>query len=145
MGFSITIQADGGGEMYISNGYADFSVGPLSKLARKYRHTGTYTDGGDFEVNIDNVDDLADALVEVQQDAEKALGDRVWNLKPDVLYSQDPQQYIREQILHNDGCYALILGRVFDYLFRQDCLEFDHNTKSGYRRKDGKKIVLRGS
>lgn len=131
--------------MYISNGYADFSVGPLSKLARKYRHTGTYTDGGDFEVNIDNVDDLADALVEVQQDAEKALGDRVWNLKPDVLYSQDPQQYIREQILHNDGCYALILGRVFDYLFRQDCLEFDHNTKSGYRRKDGKKIVLRGS
>lgn len=131
--------------MYISNGYADFSVGPLSKLARKYRHTGTYTDGGDFEVNIDNVDDLADALVEVQQDAEKALDDRVWNLKPDVLYSQDPQQYIREQILHNDGCYALILGRVFDYLFRQDCLEFDHNTKSGYRRKDGKKIVLRGS
>ena len=131
--------------MYISNGYADFSVGPLSKLARKYRHTGTYTDGGDFEVNIDNVDDLADALVEVQQDAEKALGDRVWNLKPDVLYSQDPQQYIREQILHNDGCYALILGRVFDYLFRQDCLKFDDNTKSGYRLKDGKKIILRGS
>ena len=144
MGFSITIQADGGGEMYISNGYADFSVGPLDKLARKYRHTGTY-DEDSFKVEIDNVDDLADALAETQQDAEKALGDRVWDLKPAAPYSQDPQQYIRLQLLDNDGCYALILGRVFDYLLRQDCLEFDHSTKSGYRLKDGKKIILRGS
>jgi hypothetical protein len=146
MGFSITIQADGGGEMYISNGYADFSVGPLSKLARKYRHTGTYNDGGDFEVNIDNVDDLADALAEVQQDAEEAIGSSVWNLKPNALYSQDPQQYVREQLLCNDGCYALVLGRVFDYLFRQKCLESDNSTtRSGFRLKDGKKIILRGS
>ena len=144
MGFVITIQADSGKRLYISNGYGDFSVGPLDKLACKYQDTGFY-DGESFEVKIDNVDDLADALAETQQDAEKALGDRVWNLKPDVLYSQDPQQYIREQILHDDGCYALVLGRVFDYLFRQDCLEFDHSTKSGYRLKDGKKIILRGS
>ena len=144
MGFMITIQANDGEDMVISNGYGDFSVGPLDKLAHKYRHTGTY-DEDSFKVEIDNVDDLADALAETQQDAEKALGDRVWNLKPDVLYSQDPQQYIREQILHDDGCYALVLGRVFDYLFRQDCLEFNHNTKSGYRLKDGKKIILRGS
>ena len=144
MGFSITIQADGGEELYISNGYGDFSVGPLDKLARKYRHTGTY-DEDSFKVEIDNVDDLADALAETQQDAEKALGDRVWNLKPNAPYSQDPQQYVRDQILHNDGCYALVLGRVFDYLFRQDCLKFDDNTKSGYRLKEGKKIILRGS
>lgn len=144
MGFSITIQVDENSTMYLSNGYGDFSVGPLNRLARKYQSTGFHNDD-DFEVKIDNVDDLADALAETQQNAEKALGDRVWNLKPDVLYGQDPQQYIREQILHDDGCYALILGRVFDYLFRQDCLEFDHNTKSGYRLKDGKKIILRGS
>ena len=144
MGFSITIQANDGGELYISNGYGDFSVGPLDKLARKYRHTGTY-DEDSFKVEIDNVDDLADALAETQQDAEKALGDRVWNLKPNAPYSQDPQQYVRDQILHDDGCYALILGRVFDYLFRQDCLKFDDSTKSGYRLKDGKKIILRGS
>lgn len=144
MGFSITIQADGGKELYISNGYGDFSVGPLDKLARKYRYTGTY-DEDSFKVEIDNVDDLADALAETQQIAEEAIGDRVWNLKPDVLYSQDPQQCIRLQLLFNDGCYALILGRVFDYLLRQDCLQFDHNTKSGYRLKDGKKIILRGS
>ena len=91
------------------------------------------------------MDDLADALAETQQNAEKALGNRVWDLKPAAPYSQDPQQYIRLQLLDNDGCYALVLGRVFDYLFRQDCLEFDHNTKSGYRLKDGKKIILRGS
>ena len=145
MGFSITIQADCGDEMYLSNGYADFSVGPLSKLARKYRHTGTCNDDGDFEVNIDNVDDLADALVEVQQDAEKAIGSSVWDLRPNASYGQDSQQYVREQLLCNDGCYALVLGRVFDYLFRQDCLKFDDNTKSGYRLKDGKKIILRGS
>lgn len=145
MGFNITIQADGEKELYISNGYGDFSVGPLIKLARKYRHTGTYNDGGDFEVNIDNVDDLADALAETQQIAEEVIGDGAWNLKPDVLYSQDPQQCIRLQLLSNEGCYALILGRVFDYLLRQDCLHFDHSTKSGYRLKDGKKIILRGS
>lgn len=145
MGFSITIQVSRKPELYISNGYGDFSVGPLDRLARKYQHTGTYDEDGCFKVAIDNIDDLADALAETQERAEEALGDRVWNLKPDVLYSQDPQQYIREQILHDDGCYALILGRVFDYLFRQDCLEFDHNTKSGYRLKDGKKIILRGS
>nr|DAS90144.1 MAG TPA: hypothetical protein [Caudoviricetes sp.] len=144
MGFSITIQVDENYSMYLSNGYGDFSVGPLDKLARKYRHTGTYNEDS-FKVEIDNVDDLADSLAETQQIAEEAIGDRVWNLKPDVLYSQDPQQYIREQILHDDGCYALVLGRVFDYLFKQDCLEFDHNTKSGYRLKDGKKIILRGS
>lgn len=144
MGFSITIQVDENYSMYLSNGYGDFSVGPLDKLARKYRHTGTYNEDS-FKVEIDNVDDLADSLAETQQIAEEAIGDRVWNLKPDVLYSQDPQQYIREQILHDDGCYALVLGRVFDYLFKQDCLEFDHNTKSGYRIKDGKKIILRGS
>ncbi len=144
MGFSITIQVDENSSMYLSNGYGDFSVGPLDKLARKYQSTGFYNDD-DFEVKIDNVDDLADALAETQEKAEEALGDRAWNLKPDALYSQDPQQYIREQILYDDGCYALILGRVFDYLFRQDCLEFDCNTKSGYRLKDGKKIILRGS
>ena len=118
--------------MVISNGYGDFSVGPLDKLAHKYRHTGTY-DEDSFKVEIDNVDDLADALAETQQIAEEVIGDRVWNLKLDVPYS------------HDDGCYALILGRVFDYLFRQDCLQFDYNTKSGYRLKDGKKIILRGS
>lgn len=145
MGFRISIQVNGGKELYISNGYEDFSVGPLSRLARKYRHTGTYDDqDGCFEVEIGNVDDLADALAEIQQIAEEKIGERVWNLKPDVLYSQDPQQYIREQILHDDGCYALVLGRVFDYLFRQNCLQFDHSTKSGYRLKDGKKIILRG-
>ena len=144
MGFSITIQVGSKPRLYISNGYGDFSVGPLDKLAHKYRHTGTY-DEDSFKVEIDNVDDLADALAETQQNAEKALGDRVWNLKPNAPYSQDPQQYVRDQILHDDGCYALILGRVFDYLFRQDCLKFDDNTKSGYRLKDGKKIILRGS
>lgn len=113
----------------------------ILKIAEAHRIQVTLDDGR-YEIVLD---DLADALAETQQDAEKALGDRVWNLRPDVLYSQDPQQYIREQILHDDGCYALILGRVFDYLFRQDCLEFDHNTKSGYRLKDGKKIILRGS
>jgi hypothetical protein len=76
MGFSITIQADGGKELYISNGYGDFSVGPLDKLARKYRYTGTY-DEDSFKVEIDNVDDLADALAETQQIAEEAIGDRV--------------------------------------------------------------------
>lgn len=146
MGFRITIQADGGKELYISNGYGDFSVGPLDKLARKYRHTGTYDDqDGCFEVEIPNIDDLADALAETQQDAEKALGDRVWNLKPNVLYSQDPQQYVREQILHDDGCYALVLGQVFNYLFEQSCLRLDSTTRSGFRLKDGKKIILRGS
>ena len=144
MGFSITIQVGRKPRLYISNGYGDFSVGPLDKLAHKYRHTGTY-DEDSFKVEIDNVDDLTDALAETQQNAEKALGDRVWNLKPNAPYSQDPQQYVRDQILHDDGCYALILGRVFDYLFRQDCLKFDDNTKSGYRLKDGKKIILRGS
>ena len=144
MGFSITIQVGRKPRLYISNGYGDCSVGPLDKLAHKYRHTGTY-DEDSFKVEIDNVDDLADALAETQQNAEKALGNRVWDLKPAAPYSQDPQQYIRLQLLDNDGCYALVLGRVFDYLFRQDCLEFDHNTKSGYRLKDGKKIILRGS
>ena len=37
MGFMITIRVDSGKELYISNGYGDFSVGPLDKLARKYR------------------------------------------------------------------------------------------------------------
>lgn len=144
MGFMITIRVDSGKELYISNGYGDFSVGPLDKLAHKYRHTGTY-DEDSFKVEIDNVDDLADALAETQQDAEKALGDRVWNLKPNAPYSQDPQQYVRDQILHDDGCYALVLGRVFNYLFEQDCLRFNSTTKSGFRLKEGKKIVLRGS
>ena len=144
MGFSITIQVGRKPRLYISNGYGDFSVGPLDKLAHKYRHTGTY-DEDSFKVEIDNVDDLADALAETQQIAEEVIGDGAWNLKPDVLYSQDPQQCIRLQLLSNEGCYALILGRVFDYLLRQDCLHFDHSTKSGYRLKDGKKIILRGS
>lgn len=144
MGFGITVQVDENPELCISTGYGDFSVGPLDKLAHKYRHTGTY-DEDSFKVEIDNVDDLADALAEAQQNTEKALGDRAWNLKPNAPYSQDPQQYVRDQILLDDGCYALILGRVFDYLFRQDCLKFDDNTKSGYRLKDGKKIILRGS
>lgn len=143
MGFMITIRADNREDMIISSGYGDFSVGPFDKLARKYRHTGTY-DEDSFKVEVDNVDDLADALAETQQIAEEVIGDRVWNLRPDVLYSQDPQQYVRLQLLHNDGCYALILGRVFDYLLRQGCLEFDDNTKSGYRLKDGKKIILSG-
>lgn len=146
MGFSITIQADGGGEMYISNGYGDFSVGPLDKLARKYRHTGTYDDqDGCFEVEVDNVDDLADALAEIQQIAEEKIGERVWNLKPDISYDQDSKQYVADQIGLDDGCYALVLGQVFNYLFEQNCLRFDGTTRSGFRLKEDKKIVLRGS
>jgi hypothetical protein len=146
MGFRITIQADGGKELYISNSYGDFSVGPLDKLARKYRHAGTYDDqDGCFEVEIGNVDDLADALAEIQQIAEEKIGDRMWNLKPDIPYSQDSKQYVADQIGLDDGCYALVVGRVFNYLFEQSCLRLDGTTKSGFRLKDGKKIVLRGS
>lgn len=146
MGFRITIQADGGKELYISDGYGDFLVGPLDKLARKYRQTGTYDDqDGCFEVEIDNVDDLADALAEVQQIAEEKIGDRMWNLKPDIPYSQDSKQCVADQIGLDDGCYALVVGRVFNYLFEQSCLRFDGTTKSGFKLKDGKKIILRGS
>ena len=146
MGFRITIQVDGGKELYISNGYGDFSVGPLGRLARKYRHTGTYDDqDGCFEVEIPNVDDLADALAEIQQIAEEKIGERVWNLKPDISYDQDSKQYVADQIGLDDGCYALVLGQVFNYLFEQSCLRFDGTTKSGFRLKDGKKIILRGS
>jgi hypothetical protein len=145
MGFSITIQANDGGELYISNGYGDFSVGPLDKLARKYRHTGTYDDqDGDFEVEIDNVDDLADALAEIQQIAEEKIGDRIWNLKPDISYGQDPKQYVADQIGLDDSCYALLTGRVFSYLFQQRCLRLDSTTKSGFRLKEGRKIILSG-
>ena len=145
MGFVITIQADSGKKLYISNGYGDFSVGPLDKLARKYRHTGAYDDqDGDFEVEIGNVDDLADVLAEVQQIAEEKIGDRMWNLKPDISYDQDSKQYVADQIGLDDGCYALVLGQVFNYLFEQDCLRLDSTTKSGFRLKDGKKIILRG-
>lgn len=146
MGFRITIQAEGGKDLYISNGYGDFSVGPLDKLARKYRHTGTYDDqDGCFEVEVGNVDDLADALAEIQQIAEEKVGERVWNLKPDILYDQDPKQYVADQIGLDDGCYALVLGQVFNYLFEQSCLRLDSTAKSGFRLKDGKKIILRGS
>lgn len=146
MGFRIKIQADGGKELYISNGYGDFSVGPLDKLARKYRHTGAYDDqDGYFEVEIPNVDDLADALAEIQRIAEEKIGERVWNLKPNISYGQDSKQYVADQIGLDDGCYALVLGRVFNYLFEQDCLRLDGTTKSGFRLKDGKKIILRGS
>lgn len=146
MGFRITVQADGGKELYISNGYGDFSVVPLDKLARKYRHTGTYDDqDGCFEVEVDNVDDLADALAEIQQIAEEKIGERVWNLKPDIPYDQDSKQYVADQIGLDDGCYALVLGQVFNYLFEQSCLRFDGTTRSGFKLKDGKKIVLRGS
>lgn len=146
MGFRISIQAGGGKGLYISNGYGDFSVGPLDKLARKYRHTGTYDDqDGCFEVEIDNVDDLADALAEIQQIAEEKVGERVWNLKPDIPYSQDPKRYVADQIGLDDGCYALVVGSVFNYLFEQSCLRLDSTTKSGFRLKDGKKIILRGS
>ena len=146
MGFRISIQADGGKELYISNGYGDFSVGPLDKLARKYRHTGTYDNQDDyFEVEVGNVDDLADALAEIQQIAEEKIGDRMWNLKPDISYDQDSKRYVANQIGLDDGCYALVLGQVFNYLFEQSCLRLDSTTKSGFRLKDGKKIVLRGS
>lgn len=146
MGFRITIQADDGKELYISNGYGDFSVGPLDKLARKYRHTGTYDDqDGCFKVEIPNVDDLADALAEIQQIAEEKLGSRVWNLKSDIPYDQDSKQYVADQIGLDDGCYALVLGRVFNYLFEQRCLQFNNTTRSGFKLKDGKKIILRGS
>ena len=84
MGFSITIQVDENSGMYLSNGYGDFSVGPLGRLARKYQSTGFHNDD-DFEVKIDNVDDLADALAETQEKAEKAIVDRGCNLKPDTL------------------------------------------------------------
>lgn len=144
MGFSITIQVDENPELCISNGYGDFSVGPLDKLARKYRQTGTYDDDGGFEVNIDNVDDLADALAEIQQITEEKLGDRVWDLKPNTSYDQDPKRYVADQIGLDDGCYALVLGRVFSYLFEQRCLRLDNTAKSGFRLKDGKKIILRG-
>ena len=146
MGFRITIQADGGKNLYISNGYGDFSVGPLDKLARKYRHAGTYDDqDGCFEVEIGNVDDLADALAEIQQIAEEKVGERVWNLKPDISYEQDPKRYVADQIGLDYSCYALVLGQVFNYLFEQSCLRFDSNTRSGFRLKEGKKIILRGS
>jgi hypothetical protein len=145
MGFRITIQADDGKRLYISNGYGDFSVGPLDKLARKYRHTGTYDDqDGCFEVEIGNVDDLADALAEIQQIAEEKIGDRMWNLKPDISYYKDPKQYVADQIGLDDGCYALVVGRVFNYLFEQSYLRLDSTTRSGFRLKDGKKIILSG-
>lgn len=146
MGFTITIQADDGKELYISDGYGDFLVGPLDKLARKYLHTGTYDDqDGDFEVEIDNVDDLADALAEIQQIAEEKIGDRVWNLKPNISYEQDPKRYVADQISLDDSCYALVLGQVFNYLFEQSCLRLDSTTRSGFRLKEGRKIILRGS
>lgn len=146
MGFSITIQADGGKSLYISNGYGDFSVGPLDKLARKYWHTGTYDDqDGCFEVEIGNVDDLADALAEIQQIAEEKIGERAWNLKPDISYDEDSKRYVADQIGLDDACYALVLGRVFNYLFEQSCLRLDSTTKSGFRLKDGKKIILKSS
>ena len=145
MGFRISIQADGGKELYISNGYGDFSVGPLDKLARKYRHTGTYDDqDGCFEVEIGNVDDLADALAEIQQIAEEKVGERIWNLKPGISYEQDPKQYVAGQIGLDDSCYALVLGQVFNYLFEQSSLRLDSTTRSGFRLKDGKKIILSG-
>ena len=141
MGFRITIQADGGKELYISNGYGDFSVGPLDKLARKYRHTGTYDDqDGCFEVEIGNVDDLADAFAEIQQIAEEKIGERVWNLKPDISYDQDSKQYVADQIGLDDGCYALVLGQVFNYLFEQSCLRLDGTTKSGFRLKTVRRL-----
>jgi len=146
MGFRISIQAGDEKELYISNGYGDFSVGPLDKLARKYRHTGTYDDqDGCFEVEISNVDDLADALAEVQQIAEEKVGERIWNLKPDISYDQDSKQYVADQIGLDDGCYALVLGQVFNYLFGQSCLRLDSTTRSGFRLKEGRKIILRGS
>ena len=93
----ITIKVDGSKELYISNGYGDFSVGPLDKLARKYRHTGTYDDQDScFEVEIGNIDDLADALAEIQQIAEQKIGERVWNLKPDISYDEDPKRYVAD-------------------------------------------------
>lgn len=142
----ITIKVDGSKELYISNGYGDFSVGPLDKLARKYRHTGTYDDQDScFEVEIGNIDDLADALAEIQQIAEQKIGERVWNLKPDISYDEDPKRYVADQIGLADGCCALVLGQVFNYLFEQSCLRLDSTTKSGFRLKDGKKIILRGS
>lgn len=145
MGFMITIKVDDGKELYISNGYGDFSVGPLDKLARKYRHTGTYDDqDGCFEVEIGNVDDLADALVEVQQIAEEKIGERVWNLKPDIPYSQDSKQYVADQIGLDNDCYALVVGRVFSYLFEQRCLRLDSTTRSGFRLKENRKIILSG-
>jgi hypothetical protein len=122
----------------------DLSIGPLDKLACKYQNTGTY-DGDGFEVKIDNVDDLADALAEIQQIAEEKLGSRVWNLKSDIPYDQDSKQYVADQIGLDDGCYALVLGRVFNYLFEQRCLQFNNTTRSGFKLKDGKKIILRGS
>lgn len=146
MGFRITVQVDENPELCISTGYGDFSVGPLDKLARKYRHTGTYDDqDGCFEVEVDNVDDLADALAEIQQIAEEKIGKRVWNLKPNISYDQDSKQYVADQIGLDDGCYALLLGRVFNYLFEQNCLRLDGTTRSGFKFKDGKKIILRGS
>ena len=145
MGFMITIKVNDGKELYISNGYEDFSVGPLDKLARKYRHTGFYDDqDGDFEVEIGNVDDLADALAEIQQIAEEKIGERIWNLKPDISYKEDSKRYVADQIGLDDSCYALVLGQVFNYLFEQSCLRLDSTTKSGFRLKDGKKIILRG-
>lgn len=144
MGFRITVQVDDGHKLYLANSYMDLSIGPLEKLACKYRNTGTYNGDG-FEVKIDNVDDLADALAEIQQIAEEKLGSRVWNLKSDIPYDQDSKQYVADQIGLDEGCYALVLGRVFNYLFEQRCLRFDSTTKSGFRLKDGKKIILRGS
>lgn len=145
MGFRITIQADDGKRLYISNGYGDFSVGPLDKLARKYRHTGTYDDqDGCFEVEIGNVDDLADALAEIQQIAEEKIGERVWNLKPDMSYDEDSKRYVADQIGLDDGCYALLVGRIFSYLFGERCLRLDSAARSGFSLKDGKKIILRG-
>lgn len=144
MGFRISVQVDENPELYISNGYMDFSYGPLDKLARKYQVTG-FHDGEGFEVEIDNVDNLADALSEVQHDAEKTLGNSIWDLKPDITYDQDSKQYVADQIGLDDGCYALLLGRVFNYLFEQNCLRLDGTTRSGFKLKDGKKIVLRGN
>ncbi len=76
---------------------------------------------------------------------EEKIGERVWNLKPDIPYDQDSKQYVADQIGLDDGCYALVLGQVFNYLFEQNCLRFDGTTRSGFRLKDGKKIILRGS
>lgn len=99
MGFSITIQVDENSSMYLSNGYGDFSVGPLGRLACKYQDTGFY-DGESFEVKIDNVDDLADALAETQDEAKKAATRDSVVSKPGFA---DTIEYYADEIYNADS------------------------------------------
>lgn len=130
MGFRITIQAGSGKSLYISNGYGDFSAGPLDKLARKYRHTGTYDDqDGCFEVEIGNVDDLADTLAEIQQIAEENIVDRNERELHEELFDFALEVVCQYGYVVGDGLYATggssVIESAFSILRRYGMLDKD--------------------